>query len=165
MTSYHTSLPGVTEARLETSETPLPLTATTLQSVLQPFILKKTDNKTNSESAVEILRRSYPYKLNPKTGKEERKRTIPYKINDDSNVTENMKNDEAKENSSARKTRKSEGQLLAIPYKMKKKTLLVNPLISQTFDRVKKVMFYTEILISKVDLPIRSLYFTHEKRL
>ena len=120
VTSYHTSLPGVREARLETSETPLPLSATTLQSVLQPFSLKKSDNKTNSESAVEILKRSYPYKLNPNTGQEERKRTIPYKINDDSDVTENMKNDEAKENSSERKTRKSEGQLLAIPYKMKK---------------------------------------------
>ena len=112
VTSYHTSLPGVREARLETSETPLPLTATTLHSVLQPFIL---NNKTNSESAVEILRRSYPYKLDPKTGREERKRTIPYKINDDSDLTENIKNDEPKE-----KTRKTEGQVLAIPYKMKK---------------------------------------------
>ena len=54
VTSYHTSLPGVREARLETSETPLPLTARTLRSVLQaesqgqaslPYILNKTDRE------------------------------------------------------------------------------------------------------------------------
>ena len=98
VTSYHTSLPGVREARLETSETPLPLTASSLQSVLQarmavpilqPYIL----NKTNSDSAGEILAQSYPYRLNPTTGAEEGTRTIPYKIND-----ENIKNEEMKEN-------------------------------------------------------------------
>ena len=125
VTSYHTSLPGVREARLETAETPLPLTASSLQAVLQthregpvlqPYIL----NKTNSESAVEILTRSYPYRLNPKTGAEERRRTIPYKIND-----VNIKNEETKENSfnqnesSAKKTKKSEVVGTAIPYRMK----------------------------------------------
>ena len=125
LTSYHTSLPGVRKARLETSETPIPLTATTLQSVLQPISLNKTDDKINSESIVEIFRKSYPYKLNPKTGGEERMRTIPYKINDDSDVKENFKNAETKENSSnqfesTKKIRKIEGKMMAIPYKMKK---------------------------------------------